>query len=72
MTLAAGVRCGVYEITARIGAGGIGEVYRARDTKLGRRPEPPAQFNKRLRIASALKNSAKLLIQKNRERGPSG
>ena len=29
-------RLGVYEVTARIGEGGMGEVYRARDTKLNR------------------------------------
>ena len=36
MSLAPGVRLGVYEVVARIGAGGMGEVYRARDTKLNR------------------------------------
>lgn len=36
MTLAAGTRLGNYEIVAQIGAGGMGEVYRARDPKLAR------------------------------------
>jgi serine/threonine protein kinase len=36
MTLAAGQRLGSYEIVGLIGAGGMGEVYRARDTKLKR------------------------------------
>ena len=36
MTLAPGTRLGSHEIVAPIGAGGMGEVYRARDTRLGR------------------------------------
>jgi Tol biopolymer transport system component len=36
MALAAGTRIGSYEIVAAIGAGGMGEVYRAKDTKLNR------------------------------------
>jgi serine/threonine protein kinase len=55
VTLPAGTRLGVYEILAPIGAGGMGEVYRARDTKLHRdvalKILPDAFTNDRDRLA---------------------
>jgi serine/threonine protein kinase len=67
MTLSAGTRLGPYEILGQIGAGGMGEVYRARDTRLGRdvavkvlpgevshTPERLHRFEQEARLAGSL------------------
>ena len=67
VSIAPGTRLGSYEIVAALGAGGMGEVYRARDTKLGRDvaikilpdlfvndPERVARFQREAQILASL------------------
>ena len=67
MALASGTKLGPYEIVAALGAGGMGEVYRATDTRLGRdvavkvlpqhlsdSPEVRARFEREARTISQL------------------
>src|SRR5256885_2245354 len=67
MALSAGVKLGPYEIESALGAGGMGEVYRARDTRLDRLvaikvlpshlssdPERKQRFEREARAISAL------------------
>jgi hypothetical protein len=75
MALTAGTRLGSYEIVAPIGTGGMGEVYRARDTKLDRDvaikvlpphlasdPEALARFEREAKAVAALSHPNILAI----------
>ena len=68
MSLTEGTRLGAYEINGRIGAGGMGEVYRATDSKLGRdvaiKTLPAALASDRDRLAR-FEREAKLLASLN-------
>ena len=67
MPLSSGTRIGVYQVTAKIGAGGMGEVWQARDTKLDRDvalkvlpeaftsdPERLARFEREAKVLASL------------------
>src|SRR5437899_11908942 len=75
MSIAAGSRIGSYEIVAPLGVGGMGEVYRARDARLGREvaikvlptalasdPDRRQRFEQEARSASALNHPNILTI----------
>jgi serine/threonine protein kinase len=70
VSLAAGARLGAFEILSRLGAGGMGEVYRARDTRLDRivaikilpehlaqHPDLRQRFEREARAVSSLNHS---------------
>ena len=70
MALEAGTRLGHYEVLSSLGAGGMGEVYRARDTKLGREvaikvlpegfsdePESMARFEREAKVLASLNHN---------------
>jgi len=75
MTLSAGTRLGPYEVLGLLGAGGMGEVYRARDPRLGREvavkvlsgdvasdPERLARFEREARAVAALSHPNVLTV----------
>jgi eukaryotic-like serine/threonine-protein kinase len=75
VTISAGVRLGPYEIVSPLGAGGMGEVYRARDTRLHREvaikvlpgsfsqdTDRLRRFEREARAASALNHPAILTV----------
>ena len=74
MALAPGVRLGPYEVLAAIGKGGMGEVWRARDTKLGREvviktlpeafasdPDRRARFEREAKLLASLNQRSQLI-----------
>ncbi len=84
MPVTAGARLGAYEVVSHIGSGGMGEVYRARDTKLGRDvalkilpdsvahdPERVARFKREAQVLAALNHTHIAAIYGFEEAAPS-
>ena len=83
MPLSAGARLGSYEVLASIGAGGMGEVYRARDTRLKREvalkilpdtfaadPDRRARFQREAEVLASLNQPHVAAIYGLEESGP--
>src|SRR6478672_12928118 len=84
MALSPGDRVGPYEVVALLGAGAMGQVYRARDTNLGRwaaikvlpdaliqNPERRARFQREARVLAALNHPNIAVVYGWEERGGS-
>ena len=82
MPLYAGTRLGVFEILAPLGKGGMGEVYRAKDTKLERdvavkilpeevakRPERMARFQREAKLRIRLVSCARSSLTETSDSG---
>src|SRR5262245_33210920 len=85
VTLSPGTRLGVYEITAPLGKGGMGEVWRARDTRLGREvaiktlppdvasdPDRMARFEREAKLLASLRHANIGGIHGLEDSGPAG
>ena len=73
MSLPAGSRLGPYEVLGLIGTGGMGEVYRAHDTKLNRDVALkclPAAFRRRPRPARAVSSGGPVLVPESSQHRP--
>ena len=68
MTLSPGARLGPYEVLSPLGAGGMGEVFKARDTRLGRSVAIkvlPAEFAANAQLRTRFEREAKTISQLN-------
>jgi eukaryotic-like serine/threonine-protein kinase len=83
MPLVIGTHLGLYEVTAHIGAGGMGEVYQAQDTKLGRKvalkilpeafaldPDRAARFEREAKVLASLNHPHIAALYGFEEAGP--
>jgi len=64
MGLNAGTKLGPYEIQSRLGAGGMGEVYRARDTRLNRTVAgkvPPSHLSQKAEARESFEREARAI-----------
>ena len=72
MTMVPGTKLGPYEIVAPLGAGGMGEVYRAHDTRLGRDVAIkvlPRHLTENVEVRARFEREARAVSSLNHKRG---